>query len=146
MILDKTNELSDDQAVSATAASTNVIDLGAPGTVLGAPGALVRDIGPGMPIPLMVQVTGTVTGPGNLVVEVRTCTTASMTGAVTLARTTTMTTAQLTAGYQIPIPVVPLDMSSRYMDVRYVLDSTLSISGISAGIVAGLQTNLVPGR
>lgn len=146
MILDKTNELSNSQAVSTTAASTNVIDLGAPGTVLGGPAALVRDIGPGMPIPLMVQVTGTVTGPGNMVVEVRTCTTASMTGAVTLARTTAMTTAQLTAGYQIPIPVVPLDMSSRYMDVRYVVDSTLSISGISAGIVAGLQTNLVPGR
>jgi hypothetical protein len=37
MILDSTTLFSNAQAITATAASTNYIDLGAPGTVYGAP-------------------------------------------------------------------------------------------------------------
>jgi hypothetical protein len=45
MIISNQDILSDGQAVTATAASTNVLDVGAAGTPFGAPQALGRDLG-----------------------------------------------------------------------------------------------------
>jgi hypothetical protein len=51
MILDQTNLFSDDQAITATAASDNYIDLGATGTPkLRNAITLVRDISKGTPV------------------------------------------------------------------------------------------------
>ena len=57
MIMDRTLLFSDGQAVTATAASTNVVDLGATGTVYGASSPVVRDIGNGTDVDLLVTVT-----------------------------------------------------------------------------------------
>ena len=57
MILDLESLFSDDQALTVTAASTNIIDLGATGTPPLSSTALTRDIGPGMPIDILIQVT-----------------------------------------------------------------------------------------
>ena len=46
MIIDKTNMFSEEQAVTATAASANIVDLG-----------VSRDVGRGTGVPLLVQVT-----------------------------------------------------------------------------------------
>ena len=43
MLLSSEQTFSDAQALTATAVSTNIIDLGPTGTVLNAPAALVRD-------------------------------------------------------------------------------------------------------
>jgi len=56
MLLDKQALFSDDQAITATAASTNYMNLGATDTVPGAPAALVRDIGGANAIEILVQV------------------------------------------------------------------------------------------
>lgn len=56
-IIDNTLVFSDGQAITADARSTNVIDLGAPGTPVYATAALVRDVGKGGDIPLEVLVT-----------------------------------------------------------------------------------------
>jgi hypothetical protein len=53
MILDNTNVYSDSQAITATAASTNIIDVGAAGTAFGAAAAVARDIGKASEIPLV---------------------------------------------------------------------------------------------
>ena len=53
MIFDQQTLLSDNQAITADAASTNVIDLGPIAS------GVVRDIGKGQPIPLRIQVTET---------------------------------------------------------------------------------------
>ena len=45
MIFDKTLQFSDQQAITATAVSTNVIDLLPTGTVYGHAAALLRDLG-----------------------------------------------------------------------------------------------------
>lgn len=55
MIFDATLLFSDAQAITADAASTNYIDLGATGVPFGGV-ALARDIGPGTPIPISVTV------------------------------------------------------------------------------------------
>lgn len=147
MILSKQQEFSDAQALTASfVIATNVIDLGAPGTVLGAPTALTRDIGPGVPIPLMIQVATAFAGVGTFSAEVLTCSTTTMTGATTIAKSGDLTATQLAAGVQIPIAIVPNDVTQRYLGIKYNL-STISLTGaVDAAIVAGLQTNTVPGR
>ena len=57
-LFDNAGLFSEDQAVTATAASTNSIDLQAMGTPVGAAGALVLDAGLSE-IPILVQVTTT---------------------------------------------------------------------------------------
>jgi ACR3 family arsenite efflux pump ArsB len=57
MIIDQTNVYSDSQAITATAASTNIVDVGAAGTAFGAAAAVARDIGKATEIPLYLSVT-----------------------------------------------------------------------------------------
>ena len=57
MILDLQSMFSDDQAITSSAASTNLIDLGATGTPPLSSTALVRDIGKGTPIEILIIVT-----------------------------------------------------------------------------------------
>jgi hypothetical protein len=125
-----------------------VIDLGASATVLGGPTALSRDIGPGTPIAINIEVTTAFTGEGSLTIQVQTCDTASMSGATTVAATAALTTAQLgTAGYQASIGVLPNKVNKRYLAFNYSLTtSSFTAGAISAGIVAGLQTNKAAGR
>ena len=56
MIFDRTLLFSNAQAITADAASTDIVDLGATGTVYGAAAALNRDIGKGEEVALNVQV------------------------------------------------------------------------------------------
>ena len=57
MILSAQQLFSDDQAITATAVSTNVIDLGVAGTPYGAVAALNQDVGKGAGVPVLIQVT-----------------------------------------------------------------------------------------
>lgn len=147
MNLSKQQEFSDAQSLTATTQfSTNTVDLGTPGTVLGAPTTLTRDIGPGTPIPIMIQVATAFSGVGSLTASVIAASTTSLSGATTLASTGAITATQLTAGTQLPLSVVPNDANQRYLALKYDL-STISLTGaVDAAIVAGLQTNTVPGR
>lgn len=147
MILSKQQEFSDSQSLtSSTVISTNVIDLGAPGTVLGAPAALSRDIGPGVPIPIIIQVATAFAGVGTFSAEIMACATSSMSGATTLAKSGDYTATSLISGFQIPLSVVPDDVNLRYMGIKYNL-STISLTGsVDAAIVAARQTNTAAGR
>src|SRR5262245_9571222 len=134
MITSKNQEFSVAQALTlnGSTVSTNTIDLGATGIVLGGPAALVRDIGPGEPVDIMCQVTTAFTGAGNVQVQVRKCDTLSLVGATVVAQTGFLTTAQLgTAGYNIPIAVLPNDVDQRYLSLNYV-SSAITAGALSA--------------
>lgn len=145
MILDTTAIFSSAQTIT-NGNATNVIDLGAPGTVLGASTALSRDVGPGEPLPFMAQVITAFAGAGTLTINIVTCDTISLSGAVTLASTAALTATTLVAGYQAALSIIPNQAVSRYLGVTYTV-STTSLTGVlSAAIVAGLQTNKAAGR
>ena len=57
MIFSAQQLFSDDQAITATAVSTNVIDLGVAGTPYDAVAPLNQDIGKGNKVPFLAQVT-----------------------------------------------------------------------------------------
>lgn len=142
MILDATTLLSDDQAITATARSTNVIDLGAPGTPYGAAAAINQDVGKGTEIPLLVQVTETFATLTSLAITVETSANADLSSSVVLS-STTVAAAALVAGYQLPIRVVPDKVNRRYFGVRYTVAGSDATAGkITAGISMGNQSNV----
>ena len=133
MIFDKQNELSDDQAVTATAASTNHINLG-----------VARDIGKGTPIPFLIQVTTTCTagGAATVVAAIQVDDNAAFTSAKTVAQTAAIPVASLVAGWQSTLSYVPQGTDEQYLRVYYtVATGPLTAGTFQAGVTMGNQTN-----
>lgn len=141
MIFDATLLFSNAQAITATAASTNSIDLGAVGTPLGGP-ALTRDIGPGNRIPISVSVGAAFNTLTSLTISLETDDNAGFSSAKTVA-SVVYPLARLTAGAILDFPdYVPQGVNERYFQLRYTVTGTNPTTGnITAGIVAAKQTN-----
>jgi hypothetical protein len=145
MLLSAEQLFSDSQALTATGASTNIIDLGATGTVLNAPAALVRDIGKGNPIPIIVNLDVAAGGTTpTLDIAVQIDTTDAFSSATTVA--TAEQVAGGAAGDSVYLDVyLPEGTNERYLRLNYTLGGTTPTYTLTAGIVAGKQSNTVPG-
>lgn len=134
--------LSNRQAITATALSTNVIDIGAPGTPYGAQGPLGRDIGKGNPIPILVQVVETFNEATSVTVSLEVSANSAMTSSTVVA-SQTIPLAQLVAGKKINLQYLPNGINQRYLAVRYTVTGTAPTAGrMHAGISMGNQTNI----
>ncbi len=143
MIFSVQQLFSDDQAVTATAISTNVIDLGVPATPFGAAAALPQDIGKGVEIPILVQVTTAFLTLTQLTITVEVSAAATLTTPTVLASEVVLLAA-LVAGKQMHVRVVPNDASLRYMGIRYTVGGSDATAGkMTAGITMGNQNNIV---
>ncbi len=142
MLLDRTGLLSENQAVTATAASTNVIDLGTPGTPYGATSALRRDIGRGEPVPFYVGVTETFNNLTSLTVAIQTDSTAAF-SAPTTVFSQTYTAADLVPGVRHINPDwFPVGANQQFVRMFYTVTGTAPTTGrITAGTVMSRQTN-----
>lgn len=141
MIFDNQGLLSQAQAITATAASTNSIDLGNWGTVYGQSSALVRDIGKGNPVPFLVQVVETFNNLTSLKIDIELDTTTTFTPDKTITLGTFLL-ADLVAGFRVPWSTLPEGISMRYMQMKYTVTGTAPTLGkITAGIVMGIQTS-----
>lgn len=147
MMLSAEQIFSDSQALSGTGAdpSTNIIDLGATGTVLGAPAALVRDIGPGTPVEFIVQLDVAAGGTSPVLdVDVEIDTTDAF-GSATIVASSQQHVAGA-AGDRIQLNcTLPEGTNERYLRLNYTLGGTAPTYTVTAGIVAADQTNVVPG-
>lgn len=142
MILSAEQLFSDDQAVTATAISENVIDLGAAGTPYDAAAALNQDVGKGTPIPILVQVTTAFATLTSLTITVEVSAAAGLTSPQVLA-TETILVADLVAGKQMSMQVLPKDADLRYLGIRYTVNGSNATAGnITAGVSMGNQTNV----
>jgi len=140
MIFSRWMTLSDDQAITATAVSTNVIDLGAPGTPYGAAAALNQDIGKGAPVPFLVQVTADFDNLTSLNVALEVGASASL---GTVVAEQSVAAADLVAGKQINLQYLPNGINARYLGVRYTVTGTAPTTGtVTAGVTMGNQTNV----
>lgn len=132
MILDSTLKFSADQAVTDTAVSTNVIDLGVSG----------RDIGIGETVPLRVSVTESFATLTSLTVAVETSDTENFASSEVVIQTGAVPVASLVNGYVFNINEVPKGVVGRYMRLNYTVTGTTATAGaITAGITAGNQNN-----
>lgn len=137
MIFDSTNLFSDAQAITASAASTNVIDFGATDTPQHAANAITRDIGKGNVIELYAQVVEafTAAGAGTLTIDLQTDTAEGFGSATTLWTSATIGKADLVAGYRLPIYFMPQGIQ-RYLRLNYTVGTGPMTAGkITAGLV-----------
>lgn len=144
MIFDYQNLFSNAQAVTTGAtASTNIIDLGATGTVDQASTALTRDISKGMPIPISVSVTTTCTSGGAGTCSFAIQHSADASSWTTIYITSAIAVATLVAGYNpIPMYFLPVGVNKRYLRILYTIATADFTAGkFTAGIVGAVQTN-----
>lgn len=143
MIIDATTLFSSAQAITATAPSTNIVDLGATGTVYGAAAAIVRDIGRGADVPLKCTVVEAFNNLTSLTISVETDDNAGFSSAQTVFTSPTYVLADLAIGARNLLPEsVPIGTNERYMRLKYTLVGTAPTTGkITAGVTAGNQTN-----
>lgn len=135
MLFDKQNLFSDAQAITADAASTNVIDFGAPQTPQHAKNAITRDMGKGRKPELRIQVVETFNTLTSLTFSVQ-IDDAEGFGTLSTVSSHTATLAQLVAGYVVPIELMPRGVNKRYMRLYYDVGGTNPTLGkITAGLV-----------
>lgn len=143
MIMDATNLFSNAQAVTATAASANIVDLGATGTVYGAATAIPRDIGKGASVPLKVSVVESFNNLTSLTISVETDDNVGFASLRTVWTSPAYPLADLATGARLLLPdSIPLGTDERYVRLKYTVAGTAPTLGkITAGVTMGNQTN-----
>jgi hypothetical protein len=126
-ILDRLNLFSNDQAITASTASTDVVDLGS-----------VRDVSAGETSTVLVLVTEAFNNLTDPTVARQTSTTENFASPVQLTAAT-LPLASLTVGTRFPITTVPRGVL-RYVRLYYTVTGTAPTTG---RITAGLGTKTV---
>ena len=125
MIIDSTNMFSDQQVITATAVSTNVIDLG-----------VSRDIGRGTAIPLLVLVNESFNTLTSLTVSVQTDSDEAF-GTVKTLVSQTIALADLVSGKNFDFKVIPTG-TDRYLRLNYTVTGSNPTTGkITAAVTMG---------
>jgi hypothetical protein len=140
MLLSTQSIFSDAQVVTATAASTNIIDFGEPSTpVYG--NQLTPDMGMGTPKVFMCELMedantdSGAAGDESLTVQIETSTDSSFVHSRVLAESKFETHVK---GTRLPVKTLPLHCE-RYVRLNYVVAGTKPDYKITAGFVAGYQ-------
>lgn len=129
MIIDAETKFSEGQAVTATAASTNILDLGAAGA------------GTGEPITLLVQVSEAFNNLTTLTVTIETDDNTSFSSPKVAASSPDVALADLVKGYKFPsLPAFPEGLE-RYVRMKYTVAGTAPTTGkVDAFVAVDRQT------
>lgn len=140
MILDLNAIFSNAQAITASAVSTNVIDLGAPGKAAYNQVQLVRN-NKGDCIPLLIQVVENFATLTSLTFTVQGSVDEAFTSPVTLAVSSAVPVASLVAGFIYrPIVELPRNNIYRYIRMNYTVGGSNATAGkVTAGIVVAVD-------
>lgn len=133
MLLSKDELFSDDQAITATARSTNVIDMGSK-----------RTLANGQPVRVLIQVTETFATLTSLKVDICSDSDTTIAGGTpgVLASSAAIAAASLIAGYKFFLDFIP-NGTVRYVDLNYTVAGSDATAGkVTAGIVTDVQTNM----
>ncbi len=141
MIFSLNQLFSDAQAITATAVSTNYIDLGEAKTVYGANTAVSRDQGKGNKVPMLAQVVADFDALTSLTIDIEQDDDSAF-GSAEVIQSQTILLADLVAGKQISLDTLPRGLTKRYVRLNYtVTGSAPTVGAITAGITMGNQTN-----
>ena len=130
MITDKLLRVSEDQALTTTAVSTNTIDL-----------SVARDIGEGEDLYMNFAVTTALAGGTSVKFEVITSAAADLSSPTVVGSTDAVVTASLVAGYNTAVRINPqiASLGQRYLGARYTISGTYSSGKVTADIVNDIQ-------
>ena len=126
MITDSLLRVSEDQAVTSTASSTNTIDLSA-----------ARDVGEGTTLYMNFALTEAFANGTNITFEVVTSANANLSSHDVVGSSTTIATAALTLGKNIVVRINPdiAGKGKRYLGARYVVTGTMNAGKVTADVV-----------
>lgn len=139
MIIDSSLELSSNQAITATAPSTNQVDMGAMGITAFNKQALKQHLGKGACVPLLVQVTEDFATLTSLTVQLRNSASSSMSSPVVLLEQT-VPVAKLKKGFKFSIDELPAAINLEFIDLNYIVTGSSATAGkihASVGTVIG---------
>jgi predicted RecA/RadA family phage recombinase len=131
MITDALLRLSDAQAVTTTAVSTNTIDL-----------SQARDMGEGADLQVAFNVGTALTGGTSVKFEVIIADNAALSSnVVVIGSSDAILTAALVAGYSTAVRLNPqiASLGKRYLGARYTVSGTYSAGTVTADIVETIQ-------
>ena len=126
MITDKLLRVSEDQAITTTAFSTDTIDL-----------SVARDIGEGTALYMNFAVTTALANGTSVKFEVVTSANANLSSPTVVGSSDAVLTAALTAGKNVVVRINP-DIGGkgkRYLGVRYTVSGTFNAGKITADVV-----------
>lgn len=131
MITDKFLRVSDAQALTTTAVSTDTIDL-----------SVARDIGEGQDLFMNFAVTTALAGGTSVKFEVIQADNAALSSnVVVIGSSDAVVTASLAAGYNTAVRINPQVASNgkRYLGARYTIVGTYTSGNVTADIVTDIQ-------
>jgi hypothetical protein len=130
MITDKLLRVSEDQAVTVTAVSTDTIDL-----------KIARDMGEGHNLFMNFAVTTAMVGGTSIKFEVISSANANLSSPTVIGSTDAVVTADLTLGKNVAVAINPQIASNgeRYLGARYTVSGTYSAGTITSDIVETVQ-------
>lgn len=132
MILDKENLFSEDQEITVTAASTNIIDLGNDH-------ARIQPLNEKGVTELFVQVTTAFAGGTSLKVTLQSDDDVAFGSATTVLESAAVATATLVLGYQFRFSTLPR-INEQYLRLNYTVVGTMSAGKVMAGLILDRQT------
>ena len=126
MYTDQLLRVSEDQAVTGTAVSTDTIDL-----------SVARDVGEGTPLFMNFAVTTALAGGTSVKFEVITSANANLSSPTVIGSSDAVLTAALTAGKNVVVRLNPdiAGKGARYLGARYTVAGTYSSGKVTADIV-----------
>ena len=130
MITDKLLRVSEDQALTTTAVSTDKIDL-----------SVARDMGEGQDLFMNFAVTTALTGGTSVKFEVVTSAAADLSSPTVIGSTDAIVTASLVAGYNTAVRINPqiASLGQRYLGARYTISGTYTSGKVTADVVMDIQ-------
>lgn len=139
MILDTKSTFSDNQAITADAASTNYMDLKALGITAYNAAQLKHNRGIAEKIPLLIQVTEDFATCTSVTVQFQTDDNSSFSSAKNIIECTVLL-AELKKGFIFPIDKLPRNVKERYCRLNYVVNGSDATAGkIFAGFVLAVD-------
>lgn len=131
MVLDKNTMFSEDQAITVSAPSTNVLDLGALGKVSYDPGTgkpqLLHAVGRGRDIPLLIQVTEDFATLTSLKIAVETDDNSAFSSAKEVL-SQTVAVAELKKGFKPSFRELPI-IKERYVRINFTVNGANATAG-----------------
>jgi len=126
MITDKLLRVSEDQAITTTAFSTNTIDLG-----------VARDVGEGTALYMNFAVTTALANGTSVTFEVVSSANANLSSPTVIGSSNAVLTAALTVGKNVVVRINPdiAGKGQRYLGARYTIAGTFNAGKVTADVV-----------
>lgn len=138
-ILDSSLEIAPNQAITATASSTHVLDLAAMPVTAYNKAQLKQHLGRAMCVPLLIQVTENFATLTSLTVQLRQSASSNM-ASPTVLLSQEVPVAKLKRGFKFNIDKLPAEVTQRYVDLNFVVGGSDATAGkVYATIPASVE-------